>query len=106
MIEKLKNLINPRAWIDGVIFRKVFQKGIKGAVGVILGLASSPVFSDNVQPVINKVLTAFDISLTREGVENGLTVLVAASFAALWNWAAHGPLKKMDLPDCKEEHIK
>lgn len=103
MLEKLKNLINPKAWVENVIFKKVIQKGVKAAVGIIVGLASSPTFSTHIEPIINKLLSAFDISLTQNQLENGLTILIGGGFASLWNWLAHGPLKNINLPDAPKQ---
>ena len=95
----IKNMLSPKAWIQGVLFKKVFSKLVKGASAAVLGLATAGWFTDSVQPILNKILDAFGGTLTPDQISNGITVLVAGALMAVWNWLVHGPLKNLKLAE-------
>lgn len=79
MLEKLKKLLNVKAWFEDVLYTKVGEKGAKAAGAAILGLLASP----TVAAFLPK-LAAFGVEIKPE-----VLALAVSSFVvgALMNWS-------------------
>lgn len=85
MWKKVMNLFNWKSWIENVIYKKVMQKGIKGAVSVVIGLLGSAFFTVKVKPVLDQM----GIQLDEAQLQVGLTVLFTGLFQSLFNMLKH-----------------
>lgn len=80
-MEKLKKLLNVKAWFEGVIFQKVAAKATKFAVAATLALLAS----EKVAPAIASAKPLLD----QAGInpEQVAIVGVTALIGALLNWS-------------------
>lgn len=79
MLEKLKKLLNLKAWFDDVLYSKVVTKGTKMAAVAILALLASP----KVAAVLPQ-LSAFGVDVKPEVMATAVSAFV---IGALLNWS-------------------
>jgi hypothetical protein len=79
MIEKLKKLLNVKAWFTDVLFTKVSSKGGKAAAAFILALLASP----KVAPYLPK-LQEFGVNVDPQLLAGAISAFIVG---ALLNWS-------------------
>lgn len=87
MLEKIKNLFNPKAWVRDVLFSKVAAKAGKYATAAVVAILASPKVAEG--------LAKFQPLLDQAGinVKEAAIVFVTAAIGALLNWVKNGPLR-------------
>jgi hypothetical protein len=80
-MDKLKKLLNVKAWFEDVIFTKVAAKGTKYAVAAGVALLAGPKVAPAVQ-VLQPVFKELGIT-----PEQFVTVVITFALGALFNWA-------------------
>lgn len=87
MLEKIKNLFSPKAWVRDVLFSKVAAKAGKYAAAAVVAVLASPKVAEGLakaQPLLDQAGI---------NVKEASIVLLTAAIGALLNWLKNGPLK-------------
>ena len=82
MIDKLKKLLNLRAWIENAATKFLLTKGVKHATAGVLGLLTSVFFTTKVKPILDQ----FGIQIDTIHLAESLTVLFTGLAGSLMNW--------------------
>lgn len=76
--------LNPKSWIEGIIFRKVVMKVTKGATAAALGILTSQAMEDQIAPAINDLIRRcaefgvhVSVQVDKEAMQAAVTSLVA-----------------------------
>ncbi len=87
VIEKVKNLVNPKKWMQGFMLNKFAKRVAQFGSAALIGLLSTPKIAD--------ALGQYGVSLNmdKEVLANGIAIALAGLLGGLFNTAKHGPLK-------------
>lgn len=81
MLDKLKNLLNPKAWIENAVAKWLMTKGVKHATAGVIGLMGSVLFTTKIKPVLDSL----GIEINQTQLAEGLTVLFTGLAGSLMN---------------------
>lgn len=81
MIEKIKNLLNPKAWLENAVSKWLLTKGVKHATAGIIGLLSSVFFTTKIKPILDQ----FGIQIDTAHLAEGLTVFFTGLAGSVMN---------------------
>lgn len=82
MLEKLKKLLNVKAWIENFGAKLLVDKGVKHGATAIVGLLSSVYFLNKIQPTLNSA----GISIDHTKLLEYLTLLFGGAAGLLVNY--------------------
>lgn len=83
MLDKLKKLLNVKAWAESFVARMVLDKGVKHATTAIVGLLSSGWFVAKVAPI----LTQYGVNIDPIAFQAGVAAALSGVAGWLINWA-------------------
>lgn len=82
MFDKIKNVLNIRAWVESFLFKKVLVKGVKHASTALIGIITSLLSS----PKIAELLKTLGISINSAELTVGLSATIAGILGWIFNY--------------------